>query len=68
MFFEEYNESQDGIARDTSNIIMGQQTLQGMRSVLGAGSSATFAKGGERIVSENLHEFLSEDYLEVDMG
>ena len=35
---------------------------------MGAGSLSTFAKGGDRDVSENLHEFLGEDCVEVDMG
>lgn len=42
--------------------------MQGMRSVLGAGSHSTFGQGADRIVSENLQEFLGEDCVEVDMG
>ena len=67
---EDNEEDVDGAGRnaDRSKQPAGNQSIDTVSTIHLATPTIEVQSGRERFISENLHEFLSEDYLEVDMG
>jgi len=57
-----------GRTTDKSKKPMATPSIAAVSAIQLATPTINSQRGRERFVSDNLHEFLSEDYLEVDMG
>lgn len=67
---EDNEEEVDGGGRnaDRSKKPAATPSIEAVSAIQLATPTINIESGRERFISDNLHEFLSEDYLEVDMG
>ena len=67
---EENEEDAEGQGRigERSKQPAGTPSIEAVSAIQLSTPTTDVQSGRDRFISENLHEFLSEDYLEVDMG